>query len=146
MQRFALDKLKKWKENKGKKPLIIRGARQVGKTWIMKEFGKRCYENMVYINFDNNQLMTELFSRDLDVSRIIKGLELVYHTKINPANTLLVFDEVQEVPNALSSLKYFYENAPQYQIIAAGSLWGVALHGGTSFPVGKVEFLDLYPL
>ena len=146
MQRFALDKLKKWKENKGKKPLIIRGARQVGKTWIMKEFGKRCYENMIYINFDNNQLMTELFSRDLDVSRIIKGLELVYHTKINPANTLLVFDEVQEVPNALSSLKYFYENAPQYQIIAAGSLLGVALHGGTSFPVGKVEFLDLYPL
>ena len=146
MQRFALDKLKKWKENKARKPLIIRGARQVGKTWLMKEFGNGCYENMIYINFDNNQIMAELFSRDLDVPRIIKGLELVYHTKINPDNTLLVFDEVQEVPNALSSLKYFYENAPQYQIVAAGSLLGVALHSGTSFPVGKVEFMDLYPL
>ncbi len=146
MQRFALDKLKKWKDNKTRKPLIIRGARQVGKTWLMKEFGNSCYENMIYINFDNNQIMAELFSRDLDVPRIIKGLELVYHTKINPDNTLLVFDEVQEVPNALSSLKYFYENAPQYQIVAAGSLLGVALHSGTSFPVGKVEFMDLYPL
>lgn len=92
MQRFALDKLKKWKENKARKPLIIRGARQVGKTWLMKEFGNSCYENMIYINFDNNQIMAELFSRDLDVPRIIKGLELVYHTKINPDNTLLVFD------------------------------------------------------
>ena len=146
MQRFALDKLKKWKENKARKPLIIRGARQVGKTWLMKEFGNSCYENMRYINFDNNQIMAELFSRDLDIPRIIKGLELVYHTKINPDNTLIVFDEVQEVPNALSSLKYFYENAPQYQIVAAGSLLGVALHSGTSFPVGKVEFMDLYPL
>lgn len=146
MQRFALDKLKKWKENKTRKPLIIRGARQVGKTWLMKEFGNSCYENMIYINFDNNKIMAELFSRDLDVSRIVKGLELVYHTKINPDNTLIVFDEVQEVPNALSSLKYFYENAPQYQIVAAGSLLGVAFHSGTSFPVGKVEFMDLYPL
>ena len=146
MKRFALEKLKKWKENKNKKPLIIRGARQVGKTWLMKEFGKLYYENTVYINFDKNETMKELFGRDLDVSRIIKGLELVYSTKINSENTLLIFDEVQEVPEALSSLKYFYENAPQYQIVAAGSLLGVALHHGTSFPVGKVDFIDLYPL
>lgn len=146
MKRFALEKLKKWKENKNKKPLIIRGARQVGKTWLMKEFGKLYYENTVYINFDKNETMKELFGRDLEISRIIKGLELVYSKKINPENTLLIFDEVQEVPEALSSLKYFYENAPQYQIVAAGSLLGVALHHGTSFPVGKVNFMDLYPL
>ncbi len=146
MKRFAIEKLKKWKEKENKKPLIIRGARQVGKTWIMKEFGSLYYENCIYINFDKNQIMNELFKRDLDVFRIIKGIELVYNTKINPDNTLLIFDEVQEIPEALSSLKYFYENAPQYQIIAAGSLLGVALHHGTSFPVGKVDFMDLYPL
>ena len=145
MKRFALEKLKKWKENKNKKPLIIRGARQVGKTWLMKEFGKLYYENTVYINFDKNETMKELFGRDLDVSRIIKGLELVYSTKINSENTLLIFDEVQEVPEALSSLKYFYENAPQYQIVAAGSLLGVSLHHGSSFPVGKVDFVDKNP-
>lgn len=146
MRRFALEKLKKWKENKNRKPLVIRGARQVGKTWLMKAFGDMYYENTVYINFDRNQTMQELFGRDLDVSRIIKGIEMVYSIKINPDKTLLIFDEVQEVPQALSSLKYFYENAPQYQIVAAGSLLGVALHEGTSFPVGKVDFMDLYPL
>ena len=146
MRRFAIEKLKKWKDRERKKPLIIRGARQVGKTWIMREFGKEYYENTVYINFDNNRTMEELFKRDLDIPRIVMGIEMVYNTKINPDNTLLIFDEVQEVPNALSSLKYFYENAPQYQIMAAGSLLGVAMHHGTSFPVGKVEFMDLYPL
>lgn len=146
MKRFAMEKLIQWKENPNRKPLIIRGARQVGKTWLMKAFGDACYEHTVYINFDNNPTMQQLFTRDLDVSRIVKGLELVYSTKITPSNTLLIFDEVQEVPEALSSLKYFYENAPEYQIIAAGSLLGVALHQGTSFPVGKVDFLDLYPL
>ena len=146
MKRFALEKLKKWKDNKSKKPLIIRGARQVGKTWLMKEFGRTCYENTLYVNFDRNQMMKELFDRDLEPARLIKGLELAYNTKINSENTLLIFDEIQEVPNALSSLKYFYENAPQYQIIAAGSLLGIAMHQGTSFPVGKVDFMDLYPL
>lgn len=146
MKRFALGKLKKWKDNKSKKPLIIRGARQVGKTWLMKEFGRTCYENTLYVNFDRNQMMKELFDRDLEPARLIKGLELAYNTKINSENTLLIFDEIQEVPNALSSLKYFYENAPQYQIIAAGSLLGIAMHQGTSFPVGKVDFMDLYPL
>ncbi len=146
MYRTAIEELHKWKARQNKKPLIIRGARQVGKTWLMKEFGRVAFNKTVYISFDNNQHMTELFSSDLDVQRIIIGLELYSGQKINPADTLLVFDEIQEVPKALTSLKYFNENAPEYQIVCAGSLLGVALHQGTSFPVGKVEFLDLYPL
>ena len=146
MERFALNSLMEWKANSDRKPLIIRGARQVGKTWLMREFGRNCYENTIYINFDNNSVMSELFSRDLNIERIIKGIELFFQTKIDAGNTLLIFDEIQEVPRALSSLKYFNENAPQYQIVCAGSLLGVALHEGTSFPVGKVEFLNLYPM
>ncbi|MCL2672301.1 MAG: ATP-binding protein [Clostridiales bacterium] len=146
MYRLAIEELKKWKENPNKKPLIIRGARQVGKTWLMKEFGKTAFAHCVYISFDNNRQMRELFSADLKVERLITGIELYAGHKIDPANTLIIFDEVQEVPQALTSLKYFNENAPQYQIICAGSLLGVALHQGTSFPVGKVDFLDLYPL
>lgn len=126
--------------------MVIEGARQVGKTWLMKEFGKNAYEKTVYINFDSNSRMVELFSSDLDVNRILMGLELYSDIKITPENTLIIFDEVQEVPRALASLKYFYENAPEYHIICAGSLLGIALHQGTSFPVGKVEFLNLYPL
>lgn len=146
MYRTAMEYLLAWKEKPRRKPLIIRGARQVGKTWLMKEFGKVAYEQVIYINFDNNPQMKTLFEESLDVARLITGLELYAGHKIDPANTLLIFDEVQEVPKALSSLKYFNEDAPQYQIICAGSLLGVALHQGTSFPVGKVEFLDLYPL
>ena len=146
MYRFTIEKLYKWKENKHRKPLIIEGARQVGKTWLMKEFGKTAYKDCVYINFDSNSVMAELFASDLNVSRIITGIELYAGKKIDPEETLLIFDEVQEVPKALSSLKYFYEDAPQYQIICAGSLLGIALHGGTSFPVGKVDFMSLYPL
>ena len=146
MYRTAMEQLKKWKAQKRRKPLIIRGARQVGKTWLMKEFGGNEYEQIVYINFDNNQRMKNLFEGDLEIERLVIGLELYAGHKIDPANTLLIFDEVQEVPKALSSLKYFNEDAPQYQIVCAGSLLGVALHQGTSFPVGKVEFLDLYPL
>ncbi len=146
MYRNAIEKLYRWKEKRLRKPLIIEGARQVGKTWLMKEFGKRAYENTVYINFDANSQMAELFRSDLDTDRLIMGLELYAGKKIDPDNTLLIFDEVQEVPKALCSLKYFYENAPQYHIVCAGSLLGIALHGGTSFPVGKVEFLSLYPL
>ena len=126
--------------------MIIKGARQVGKTWLMKEFGKQAYADTVYINFDSNSRMADLFSADLDTDRLIMGLELYAGRKINPENTLLIFDEVQEVPRALASLKYFYENAPQYHIVCAGSLLGIALHQGTSFPVGKVDFLKLYPL
>ena len=146
MYRIAIEKLYKWKNSKRRKPLIIEGARQVGKTWLMKEFGKQAYADTVYINFDSNSRMADLFSADLDTNRLIMGLELYAGRKINPENTLLIFDEVQEVPRALASLKYFYENAPQYNIVCAGSLLGIALHQGTSFPVGKVDFLKLYPL
>lgn len=146
MYRTAIEKLIKWKDNPRRKPLIIEGARQVGKTWLMKEFGKQAYADTVYINFDSNSRMAELFASDLDTDRLILGLELYSGRKIDPNNTLLIFDEVQEVPRALASLKYFCENAPQYHIICAGSLLGIALHEGTSFPVGKVNFLKLYPL
>lgn len=146
MYRTAIEKLYQWKDNKHRKPLIIEGARQVGKTWIMKEFGKLAYKDTVYINFDSNSKMVNLFADDLDTGRLVMGIELFAGKKINPDETLIIFDEVQEVPRALSSLKYFYENAPQYHIICAGSLLGIALHSGTSFPVGKVDFLKLYPL
>lgn len=146
MYRNALAKLLEWKRGKHRKPLIIEGARQVGKTWLMKEFGRQAYEDTVYINFDSNTRMAELFASDLDTDRLVMGLELYVGHKINPSNALLIFDEVQEVPRALASLKYFYENAPQYHIVCAGSLLGIALHQGTSFPVGKVDFLKLGPL
>ena len=146
MYRIAMEKLLKWKKSKRRKPLIIEGARQVGKTWLMKEFGRQAYADTVYINFDSNSRMAELFASDLDTERLIMGLELYVGHKIDPGNSLLIFDEVQEVPRALASLKYFYENAPQYHIVCAGSLLGIALHQGTSFPVGKVDFLKLYPL
>ena len=146
MYRIAIEKLLRWKASKRRKPLIIEGARQVGKTWLMKEFGKQVYADTVYINFDSNSRMAELFASDLDTDRLIMGLEIYAGRKINPENTLLIFDEVQEVPRALASLKYFYENAPEYHIVCAGSLLGIALHEGTSFPVGKVDFLKLFPL
>lgn len=146
MYRSAMNELHRWKQKKDRKPLIIRGARQVGKTWLMREFGKTAFKETVYISFDNNTPMKELFSSDMKIDRIMTGLELYAGHKIDSENTLLIFDEVQEVPRALTALKYFNETAPQYQIICAGSLLGVALHQGTSFPVGKVEFLDLYPL
>ncbi len=146
MYRTAIEKLFKWKESKRRKPLIIEGARQVGKTWLMREFGRLAYADTVYINFDSNSVMANLFETDLDTDRLITGLELYAGRKIDPENCLLIFDEVQEVPKALASLKYFYENAPQYHIVCAGSLLGIALHQGTSFPVGKVDFLKLYPL
>ena len=146
MIREAIRDLIKWKDGNHRKPLIIRGARQVGKTWIMKEFGKTHYEKFAYINFDNNEGMESLFSGNFDILRIITALQIESGVTIDANNTLIIFDEVQEVPRALTSLKYFCENAPQYHIIAAGSLLGVALHPGTSFPVGKVDFMDLYPL
>lgn len=146
MYRNAIEQLQKWHQKKDKKPLIIRGARQVGKTWLMKHFGSTTYKQTVYINFDNNQTLKSLFESDLKIDRIVTGLELYAGQKINPKETLFIFDEIQEAPKALTSLKYFNEEAPQYQILCAGSLLGVALHQGTSFPVGKVEFLDLYPL
>ncbi len=146
MYRTSLEYLYKWKEKDNRKPLIIRGARQVGKTWLMKEFANKAYKSHAYINFDNNIQMKQLFLQDLNVDRLIMGLELYTGKKIVPSETLIIFDEVQEVPNALTSLKYFNEDAPSYHIVCAGSLLGIALHPGTSFPVGKVEFMDLYPL
>lgn len=122
MYRNQIEKLIKWKDNKNKKPLIIRGARQVGKTWLMKEFGKKHYTNFAYINLDNNSRMEQLFSGDLNIDRIIQGLKLESGVNITANDTLIIFDEIQEVPNALTSLKYFYENAPEYNIVAAGSL------------------------
>ena len=146
MTRNCLETLKKWKTNPNRKPLIIHGVRQVGKTWLMKKFGQSQYRNIAYIWFEKNRRMQELFSGDMDVRRILLGLELEAGKKIDPKNTLIIFDEIQECPNALGSLKYFNEHMPEYDILAAGSLLGVALHPGTSFPVGKVEFLNLYPL
>lgn len=146
MERFAMEKLITWKNSKYRKPMIIRGARQVGKTWLMKEFGKQEFDKVAYINFDQNTRMKGVFEGDLNIERLILALSAETGVSINAKDTLIIFDEVQEVPRALTSLKYFNENAPEYAIVAAGSLLGVALHQGTSFPVGKVDFLDLYPL
>lgn len=146
MERLLFTDLIKWKQKKNRKPLIIQGARQVGKTWIMKEFGKRYFQTVIYINFDNNPRMKNVFEEDFDVKRIISALKIEHGKNFNSDDTLLIFDEVQEVPKALSALKYFHEDAPEYAIVAAGSLLGIALHQGTSFPVGKVDFLQLYPL
>ena len=145
MKRFAISQLTAWKNLANRKPLVIRGARQVGKTWLMKEFGKTEFKNFVYINFDSNPDMANLFEGSLQISRLIAGLQIYSGQKIT-TDTLLIFDEIQEVPRALSSLKYFCEEAPEYAVISAGSLLGVAMHKGTSFPVGKVDFLDLFPL
>ena len=146
MERSALSSLKQWKTKLDRKPLIIRGARQVGKTWLMKEFGRTCYEQTVYVNLDTDNIAKSLFAQDLDVHRIIRGLEIAHNTKIIPEQTLIILDEIQEAPQALTALKYFYEQIPQYNIITAGSLLGVSLHEANSFPVGKVDFMPLYPL
>lgn len=146
MERFALKKLITWKNSRNRKPMIIRGARQVGKTWLMKEFGRREFANVAYVNFDQNTRMKGIFEGDLDIERLILAMSAETGVSIQAEDTLIIFDEVQEVPRALTSLKYFNENAPEYAIVAAGSLLGVALHEGTSFPVGKVDFLELYPL
>ena len=146
MERELFAKLEKWKNKKKRKPLIIQVARQVGKTWIMKEFGARYFKNTIYINFDNNEIMKKVFEIDFDTSRIISAIKIEFGKSFNVEDTLIIFDEIQEAPKALASLKYFNENASQYAIMAAGSLLGVALHQGTSFPVGKVDFMHLYPL
>ena len=146
MQRRIIQALKKWKLKPNRKPLIIQGARQVGKTWAMKHFGETCFVQTAYINFDHNPRMQTLFSGDYDISRLLLGLKIESGVDIQAEDTLLIFDEIQEVPQALTSLKYFYENAPQLHIAAAGSLLGISLHHQVSFPVGKVDFLPLYPM
>ena len=146
MNRHAIKRLEHWKDAKGRKPMIIRGARQVGKTWLMKEFGRMRFAKTAYVNFENNDRAKAIFEMDFDIARMILALSAETGVEIQAEDTLLIFDEIQEAPKALTSLKYFYENAPQYCIVAAGSLLGVAIHHGTSFPVGKVDFMDLYPL
>lgn len=146
MYREAMQQLELWKHDADRKPLVLRGARQVGKTWIMKEFGRLYFERCAYISMDENERMEEVFREAFDINRIIEMLEIEVGFKIDPEKTLIIFDEIQEVPRALKSLKYFQETAPEYHIVSAGSLLGIALHEGTSFPVGKVDFFDLYPL
>lgn len=145
MYRSAMEKLKEWKNKEDRKPMILMGARQVGKTWIMKEFGKNEYAKVAYISFYNNDRMNDVFDMDFDIDRIIMNLNIESGVTITPNDTLIILDEIQNTPKALESLKYFCEDANEYHVIAAGSLLGVAVHENVSFPVGKVDMLDLYP-
>lgn len=146
MERSVFKQLNEWKASVNRKPLVVRGARQVGKTWAIKEFGKRAYEQVAYINFETSKSLHNLFESNYSIERIIFAIKIETGIQIDAENTLLIFDEIQECKGALTSLKYFYENAPQYHIIAAGSLLGVAMSGTTSFPVGKVNFLSIFPM
>lgn len=146
MERFAMKQLEEWYNRKNRKPLILKGARQVGKTWLMKEFGRTHFKHTAYVNFDNNKNMANVFEGDYDIERILMAINIETGVKIHPKETLIIFDEIQENPKAIASLKYFCEEAPEYAVIAAGSLLGVAIHKGVSFPVGKVDTLELNPL
>jgi predicted AAA+ superfamily ATPase len=146
MYRDKINELIQWKKSKDRKPLIIRGARQVGKTWLMKEFGKTEYEEVIYVNFEQERSLHSMFIGDLHPERLLQMLEMRFKIKPKPKNTLIIFDEIQEAERGLTSLKYFCEDAPEYHIVAAGSLLGLTLHKNVSFPVGKVNFLDLHPL
>lgn len=146
MYRKSINQLIAWKINEVRKPLIVLGARQVGKTWLIQEFGKQEYKQTVYINFEKMKAVRSIFQQDFDINRIITTLSIFARTTINPDDTLIVFDEIQEVPEGLTALKYFCEDTPQYHIIAAGSLLGVSLHQKVSFPVGKVDFMRLSPM
>ncbi|TAF73085.1 MAG: ATP-binding protein [Bacteroidetes bacterium] len=146
MERDLFDGLRNWKNSTDRKPLILQGARQVGKTWLMKEFGKNEFSQVAYLNFESSVRLKSLFIQDFDIKRIIEIIEVELKIKINPQTTLLIFDEIQEVESGLTALKYFCENAPEYFIVAAGSLLGVSMQKKHSFPVGKVDFLQLHPL
>lgn len=146
MKRFIIDKLEQWKNSPRRKPLIIYGARQVGKTWTMKEFGKQFYKKVAYFSFYNNPRVSQIFDNGIDLDQIITSLNIEAGFEITPEDTLIIFDEIQNNLRVLESLKYFNENANQYHIIAAGSLLGVAIHEGVSFPVGKVDTIQLYPM
>ena len=145
MKRNAIKELYEWKENNDRKPLVILGARQVGKTWLMKEFGKEAYKKCAYVNFEDNDDLRGMFEHDFDIQRIIANLQWATDVTIDE-DTLIILDEIQEAPRGITALKYFQEKAPQYHVIAAGSLLGVAMHKNDSFPVGKVDFMHLYPL
>ena len=146
MRRFAMEKLEAWRNSKNRKPMVIMGARQVGKTWLMKEFGRLHYEKVAYISFYNNEAMSRVFEHDYDISRIIAAINIEVGFTVSSNDTLIIFDEIQNAPKAFESLKYFCEDAPEYHVLVAGSLLGVALHEGISYPVGKVTTLNLYPL
>jgi len=146
VERHAITALRVWKNDPGRKPLVLRGARQVGKTWLLQEFGRTNYEKVVYLNCQRNPSIAAVFAGDLDPDRILRGLEIAARETIGPSTSLLIVDEIQDVPAALTSLKYFQEERPDIHLATAGSLLGVALHADASFPVGKVNFLDLHPL
>ena len=146
MERFLMEDLYQWKNRADRKPLILRGARQVGKTWLMKEFGRQAFRDVVYINFEREKRLHDFLAESIEPRRILFALQMIAGQTIDPENTLIILDEIQEEPRMLSSLKYFCEEAPEYAVMCAGSQMGVALHKETSFPVGKVTFLDLYPL
>ena len=146
MKRNAIQDLIKWKSDKDRKPLVMRGARQVGKTWLMKEFGQNYYERYVYFNFDEEDELKSIFEANKNPHRIIELLSMIAGEKILPEKTLILFDEIQECPEALNTLKYFKEKANEYHVIAAGSLLGTLLAKPKSYPVGMVNLLDIYPL
>ncbi len=146
MKRALYSALINWKNAPNRKPLILQGARQVGKTWLMKEFGKNEFEQVVYLNFESNERLKSMFMTDFDIKRIISIIEIEANHKIQSATTLLIFDEIQEAEKGLTALKYFCEQAPEFYIIAAGSLLGVSLQKNNSFPVGKVDFMRMYPM
>jgi predicted AAA+ superfamily ATPase len=146
MYRNVIEQLKEWKNSLQRKPLVLAGARQVGKTYILKEFGKTEYENVAYINCDDNALAKNLFEEDYDMQRIIMAIGAITQQNIIPGKTLIILDEIQEISRGLSALKYFCENAPQYHVAVAGSLLGIAMHQGESFPVGKVNIIHIYPM
>ena len=146
MKRNILDELIKWKEKPNRKPLILNGARQVGNTYILQEFGRLCYDNVAYLNCDRNDILRNIFAHDYDTARIIRSISALTGIHIEPDKTLIIFDEIQENPIILNSLKYFCENAPEYNIAVAGSLLGISLHGNVSFPVGKVDMIKMYPM
>ena len=146
MLRFATEKLIEWKNSTTRKPLVLKGARQVGKTWLMKEFGSKHYKNFVYCNFDEEKELKSIFENNKNPNRIIELLSMLFNSKIEPHNSLIIFDEIQECPEALNSLKYFNENANDYHLIAAGSLLGTLLSNPKSYPVGKINLLNINPL
>ena len=146
MERSAYEALLKWKNNARRKPLVIKGARQVGKTWLMKAFGNNEFESVAYVNFEKVTQLADLFEADFDIQRILRSIQLVTGIIPQVGKTLIIFDEIQSVRRGLLALKYFYEDAPQYHVMAAGSLLGLSIHKDDSFPVGKVDFLNLFPL
>ena len=147
IKRNIIDALKVWKNSPRRKPLVLQGARQVGKSWALKKFGNECFEDIVYINFDTMPSVKEDFKRTKEPLKLVKLMEMIVGKPVSPSTTLIIFDEIQECNEALNSLKYFCEDAPEYAVVCAGSLLGVALNRtGSSFPVGKVDFMTLYPV